>query len=124
MLIQVAAIFNLAFGIFHLFFWVLLDWPGQLKRLSHVNRAVTQTLNICLTFMFFLFAGEFHSSNIGNVLLIGMALFWCIRALLQIFLFNLSERIHQFLLLLFIIGSILYLLPLFFNAFFMASTIV
>lgn len=53
MLIQVAAIFNLAFGIFHLFFWVLLDWPGQLKRLSHVNRAVTQTLNICLTFMFF-----------------------------------------------------------------------
>lgn len=121
MMIEVAAIFNLAFGVFHLFFWRLLNWSEQLKKVSPVNRAVFQALNICLTFMFFLMAyvflfhaNEVYASTVGKVLLIGMAVFWCLRAVIQIYLFDLSGRIHQFLLFLFIVGIILHIIPLFF----------
>lgn len=118
-IIKLVALYNLAFGLFHLFFWKLLKWNEQLKRVSSVNKAVVQTLNLCLTFMlllaaylFYTSASEIHTTEIGYKLLIGMAIFWLIRALLQIILFNLKERIHQLLLILFLFGVILHTVPL------------
>jgi hypothetical protein len=117
--IKLAAIFNLAFGVFHLFFWRLLDWKEQLRRVSEVNRAVIQTLNVCLTFMFLLvsymclfYTDEVRTTSIGKTLLIGMATFWLIRAALQIYYFNLKQRVHQVLLILFIAGIVIHVLGL------------
>lgn len=119
LVIKAAAIFNFAFGIFHLFFWRLLKWKEQLKHVSAVNRAVMQTLNICLTFIFllvgyiyFFFSGEVLSTRIGHALLLGMVLFWFIRTIAQIYFFNLKEKVHQILLILFILGVVVHLFPL------------
>lgn len=59
------ALYNLAFAIFHLTFWKLLNWKDELQRVSANNRAVMQTLNLCLTFVFFLAAYLyfFHSDD-------------------------------------------------------------
>jgi len=81
-LIKIAAIYNIIFGIFHLYFWKLLNWKEQLKRVSSNNKAVVQTLNICLTFIFFLnayifffYTDEIQTTEIGRILLIGIGLF-------------------------------------------------
>jgi hypothetical protein len=117
--IKLAAIFNLAFGLFHLFFWRLLNWKEQLRRVSEVNRAVIQTLNVCLTFMFLLvsymclfYTDEVQTTSIGKTMLFGMAIFWLIRAVLQIYCFNLKQRVHQVLLILFIAGIVIHVLGL------------
>lgn len=118
LLIKLAAYFNFAFGVFHLFFWRLLHWKEQLKLVSAVNRAVIQTLTICLTFMFFLVAylclfntADILSTKIGQTLYVGMAFFWFLRTIAQIYFFNLKERVHQILLMLFIIGIAVHILP-------------
>jgi hypothetical protein len=119
-MIKILAIYNLGFGIFHLFFWRILRWDEQLKKVSPNNRAVVQTLNICLTFMFFLIAYcffiytiEIESTDLGRTLLIGIGLFWLIRAILQIYLFKMKARIHKFLFLLFVVGVLLHIAPFF-----------
>lgn len=119
-LIKIAALFNFVFGVFHLFFWKLLNWNEQLKRVSSINKAVVQTLNLCLTFMFLLvayiyyfYAYDIQTTEIGKALLFGMAFFWLIRTLLQVYLFDLKKRIHQILLILFIAGIIIHASPLF-----------
>ncbi|MBE1555637.1 hypothetical protein [Sporosarcina limicola] len=119
-LIKILALFNFSFGLFHLFFWKLLNWKAQLKELTAVNRAVVQTLNICLTFMFFLVAYIFYFSatevkttGIGNILLFGMGIFWFIRALLQLYLFEMKEKIHKVLLFLFFIGAVIHVSSIF-----------
>ncbi|MFZ5945814.1 MAG: alpha/beta fold hydrolase [Bacillota bacterium] len=60
LLIKLLALYNFAFGLFHLFFWRILKWNEQLQKVSPTNRAVVQTLNICLTFMFFLVVYFFY----------------------------------------------------------------
>ena len=118
--IKLAAFFNLSFGVFHLFFWKVLKWKEQLMLVSTTNRAVIQTLNICLAFLFFLISYIFYfhfnevlTTAIGNVLLLGIALFWSIRVVAQIYFFNLKERIHQLLLILFIAGIVIHIIPIF-----------
>lgn len=122
LIIKLAALFNFVFGVFHLFFWKLLKWEDQLKRVSLVNKAVVQTLNICLTFIFLLIAyifffhsDEILTTSIGRVLLLGMALFWSVRVVAQLYFFNLKERIHQFLLLIFVCGIVIHIISFFYN---------
>ncbi|QQE75747.1 hypothetical protein KDJ56_07365 [Brevibacillus composti] len=117
-MIKFAAFFNFAFGVFHLFFWRLLHWKEQLNRVSLVNRAVVQTLNLCLAFMFFLVAylgffntAEIQSTKIGQTLYVGMAFFWFLRTIAQVYFYPLKERVHQILLILFIIGIFVHILP-------------
>jgi len=119
-LIKILALFNLSFGLFHLFFWKLLNWKKQLKELTAVNRAVVQTLNVCLTFMFFLVAyifyfsaTEIETTEIGSILLCGMGIFWFIRALMQLYLFEMGKKIHKILLVLFFLGAVIHIIPLF-----------
>lgn len=120
LLIKILAIFNFSFGLFHLFFWKLLHWDAQLKKLTALNRAVVQTLNVCLTFMFFFVAyiyfftaQEVITTEIGRILLLGMGIFWFIRALMQLYLFEMEKKIHKILLVLFLGGAIIHISALF-----------
>ena len=111
-------IFNLGFTIFHLFFWKLFDWRNDLASLTPVNRSVMQILNLCLTFMIFLMAylslflpRELLTTKLGNILLIAFALFWFLRMLEQIFVFEVKNGLSVVFTLIFLLGSIFYVVP-------------
>ncbi|MVO99718.1 hypothetical protein [Paenibacillus lutrae] len=114
--LMLCAIYNLLFGIFHLTFWKLLVWKVELKRVSPDNRAVMQTLNLCLTFVLFLMAylyffhaDEMRTTSIGEAVTYGAMIFWMVRTILQIMLFNLKKRVHQILLVIFLTGVVVHL---------------
>lgn len=118
-MILACALFDAAFGVFHLFFWRLFDWPRQLRALSPLNRAVVQILNLCLTFVFFAAAGigfrfgaGLAAEPIGRALLAAMALFWTLRALLQALFFGLRHPASLAFLLIFLAGAALHAWPL------------
>ncbi|HZX31074.1 MAG TPA: hypothetical protein VFF03_06960 [Rhodocyclaceae bacterium] len=107
--------FNLAFAIFHLLFWRLFAWKEELARLSFINRAIVQVLNLCLTFSFALFAyisfahpQALLATALGHTLLGGVAVFWLLRAAYQIVFFKLRHWVSWAFLGAFIGGSALY----------------
>jgi hypothetical protein len=51
-MLMLAAVLDLAFAAFHLGFWRLFGWPARLKGSGNLNAAITQTLNVMLTFTF------------------------------------------------------------------------
>ena len=111
-------IFNLGFTVFHLFFWKLFDWKKDLASLTPVNRSVMQILNLCLTFMIFMMAylslfqpHEMLRTGLGKTLLAAFALFWFLRMLEQIFVFEVKGRLSVVFTLIFLLGSILYIVP-------------
>ena len=111
-------IFNLGFAVFHLFFWRLFDWKKDLASLTPVNRSVMQILNLCLTFLLLVMAyvslflrREMLYTTLGNVLLIAFALFWFLRMLEQVFLFEVKSRLSAVFTLIFLLGSALYIVP-------------
>ena len=111
-------IFNLGFTVFHLFFWKLFDWKKDLASLTPVNRSVMQILNLCLTFMIFVMAylslfqpHEMLGNGLGKTLLAAFALFWFLRMLEQIFVFEVKGRLSVVFTLIFLLGSILYIVP-------------
>jgi hypothetical protein len=113
-------IFNLGFAVFHLFFWRLFDWRKDLASLTAVNRSVMQILNLCLTFLLFVMAyvslflrQHMLSTDLGKTLLISVALFWFLRMLEQIFMFEPRNRLSAIFTLIFLLGSVLYILPIF-----------
>lgn len=111
-------IFNLGFTVFHLFFSKLFDWKRDLASLTPVNRSVMKILNLCLTFMIFMMAyvslflsREMLTTSLGSLLLVAFALFWFFRMLEQIFLFEVKGTLSVVFTLIFLIGSLLYLVP-------------
>lgn len=111
-------IFNLGFTIFHLFFWKLFDWKKDLAALTPVNRSVMQILNLCLTFLIFvmsyvslLLPQDMLTTNLGKSLLVAFALFWFFRSLEQIFVFEVKGRLSVAFTLIFLLGSIFYVIP-------------
>lgn len=111
-------IFNLGFTIFHLFFWKLFDWKKDLASLTPVNRSVMQILNLCLTFMIFMMSyvslflpREMLTTDLGKSLLVAFALFWFFRMLEQIFVFEVKGRLSFVFTLIFLLGSIFYVIP-------------
>jgi hypothetical protein len=119
--LYVGGIFNLGFTIFHLFFWRLFNWKEDLGSLTPANRSVMQILNLCLTFMIFVMSyvslflpREMLSTNLGKNLLIAFALFWFLRMLEQIFLFEVKGRLSKIFTFIFLLGSIFYLVPVLF----------
>ena len=110
--------FNAAFALFHVFFWRVFDWERDLKSLTNINRAVVQILNLCLTFVFLVFAylsfehvDDLLSTRLGNALLALIAFFWLLRAIEQAIFFGLRNRLSMGLFGLFIFGSSLYAYP-------------
>ena len=104
--------------VFHLLFWRIFDWEQDLKRISILNRATMQVLNISLTFCFIIFSyislvhtAELLTSSLGHSLLLLIALFWLARAIQQIVFYRLRHWASWAFLLLFLSGSLLYAIP-------------
>lgn len=111
-------IFNLGFTIFHLFFWKLFDWKKDLASLTPINRSVMQILNLCLTFMILVMSyvslflpQEMLTTDLGKSLLVAFALFWFLRMLEQIFVFEVKGSLSFVFTLIFLLGSIFYVIP-------------
>jgi hypothetical protein len=118
-LILIGGLYNLALAVFHLLFWKLFNWKQDLASLTPLNRAVVQIVNLCLTFVFLVFAyiSFFHAnellhSKLGRSLLALMAIFWFLRAIEQIIFFGLRRKASIAFLILFLIGTGLYSIPL------------
>ena len=82
-LIKAGGFFNIGLVMFHLAFWRLFNWDEDLKKISFLNRAVMQVLNISLIFAFVIFSyislahtKELVSTPLGHSLVMLMALFW------------------------------------------------
>jgi hypothetical protein len=123
LLVLAGGAFNLAFAVFHVFFWKMFRWKTELARLSALNRAVVQVLNLCLTFAFLIFAylsffhvGELLSGRLGRSLLLLVAVFWYLRALEQAFFFGVRKPLSIFFLVVFLLGGSLYLGALLWHA--------
>jgi len=119
-LILLGGVAHIGFAIFHLFFWRLFRWKIDLARLTFTNRAVMQILNLCLTFVFLLiaFVSFFHvddllTSSLGRSLLLGTAMFWFLRLIQQFVFFGIRTWRSNAFAILFMVTSLLYLLPAF-----------
>jgi len=119
-LIIAGGVFGLVFFVFHLFFWTLFDWKNDLKKLTGLNRGVMQVLNICLTFVFLVFAvlsilfsEEMLRPGLGKSLTFSIGLLWLFRASLQPLFFEFKSTVSKAFFFVFLIGSALYLIPLF-----------
>lgn len=114
-LLFAGGLFNVAFAIFHLFFWRIFDWKRELAKLSFINRAIMQVLNLCLTFAFTVFAylsfahpDELAATALGRAILAAVALFWLLRAAYQAVFFKLRHWASWAFLGTFLGGSALY----------------
>jgi len=119
-LLTAGGLFNVVFALFHLLFWKLFRWHEELPKLSRLNRAIVQVLNLCLTFVFLIFAyvsfvhtGELLGTSLGRSLLVLMGAFWYLRAVEHVWFFRVRNRLSHVFLVLFLIGGSLYVLPLF-----------
>ena len=117
LLVKIGGGASLGWLIFHLLFWHLFDWRAELKRLSHLNSGVMQVLNLCLSFVFLLFAfvslwhtRELLTAGIGRSLTLGIGVFWLFRFLLQPLFWgtSLTSVLFAFL---FVLMSTCYLAP-------------
>ncbi len=111
-MITLAIIFNAGFGVFHLLFWWLFNWPASLANAGGVNAGITQVLNLCLTFVFFavavgLAAATQAGVSAGPVLLAG-GFFWAFRAVLQPVYFPMRHPASIALFVLFVLGGIIH----------------
>ncbi len=116
--ILAGGIYHVAFAIFHLMFWKLFRWKEDLASLSVINRAVMQILNLCMTFVFLIFAyisifhaAELLTTKIGKALLLLIAVFWFLRAIEQIVFFELRKKRSMTLFVVFVMGAMIYLYP-------------
>jgi hypothetical protein len=114
-LVVAAGLFNLAFAVFHLLFWRLFDWRIELARLGAANRGIMQVLNLCLTYVFVVsavlllfFPPQAFATEMGAFLLLAMAGFWLLRAVLQPMFFQLRHPLSQGLFVVFVIGTLLH----------------
>lgn len=119
-LVNVGGVYCIALVVFHLLFWRIFKWPEELPRLSSLNQAIMQVLNLSLTFVFVIFANLsiFHAdellhTGLGRSILGLISIFWLLRATQQVVFFRLKHWISWAFLVWFIIGALIYGVPLF-----------
>lgn len=119
-LIKIGGIYNILLIIFHLLFWKIFSWDSDLRKLTFLNRAIMQVLNISLCFAFLTFSyislahtNELLNTALGHSLLVLIALFWFARTLQQVIFFKLRHWISVAFLLFFFLGCLLYAIPAF-----------
>jgi hypothetical protein len=117
-LIIAGGIYTVILIIFHLLFWQIFKWPRTLRSLNLVNKATIQVLNISITFLFLIIAyisfahtNELLNTQLGRTLLILLSGLWLFRALQQVVFYRLKHLTSVGLTLYFIIGALLYGLP-------------
>ena len=118
-ILLMCGVYNIGFALFHIGFWKIFHWNTELKKISFANKAIMQILNIQIIYYFFftavicfVFSTELVTTKFGNWFLAATSLFWLIRTLQQfIFLRANHYKIHL-LTFIFLIGTILFCLPL------------
>jgi len=117
-LIIAGGFYNIGLVVFHLLFWRIFNWDQDLNQISYLNRATMQVLNISLTFAFIIFSyisfahtTGLLTSRLGHSLLVLMALFWLARVIQQIIFYKLRHWASWAFVLLFLFGSLLYVIP-------------
>jgi hypothetical protein len=118
-LVRLAGAHSLGFAAFHLAFWRLFDWKQELRKVALPTRAVTQILNLRLTYVFlgagaacFLFTRDLAHTPLGRAILGFMAVFWLGRTVEQFVFLRVNDlRVHA-LTVLFVLGAVLFAAPL------------
>lgn len=117
--VWLGGVHSLAFALFHLAFWRLLDWPRDLRGASVATRAVAQILNLRLTYVFlavaaacFFLTDDLLGTRLGRCLLGAMALFWLGRLIEQAVFLRFNNRMLHVLSALFALGAVLFAWPL------------
>jgi len=121
LVIYLCGFYSLAFAIFHIGFWKQFKWDKDLKKMLFANRGIMQILNIqiiyyflAVAFLCFVFPSELQDTKLGNAFLLSCSLFWLIRTVQQfIFFFGGKHWLTHVLTVIFIIGTILFALPVF-----------
>ena len=114
-MVMAAGIYNLAFAGFHLAFWRLFVWRREIARMSPVNAAILQVLNLCLTLVFvlagavcLLYSGDLVGTDLGHFLLFAMSGFWLFRLVLQPMYFGLGHPASRLIAVVFAAGTVLH----------------
>jgi len=119
--IYLAGIYNLAFGLFHIGFWKMFKWNEELKKLDFGNSEVMQILNVHViyyllfaAFICIAFPAELQNTKLGNAFLLGCSLFWLLRIVNQFIFFTASNFASVFAtIIIFGVGAVLFALPVF-----------
>lgn len=90
-LILIGGLINALLVVFHMMFWKLFDWSGQLALLSEENRAIIQVLNIGVIFGLAVFAilsiafrDDLLETKLGRFITGAIAGFYLLRAVCQL----------------------------------------
>ena len=117
-IIFLCGLYALGFAIFHTQFWKLFKWKEELAKLSSINRAIMQILNLRMIYFFvfvaaacFIFPNELATTSFGHFFLIGISLFCLGRAIEQFVFVKTDHPMAHLLTYLFVIGTILYAIP-------------
>lgn len=108
-----AALFDVAIFIFHVLFWRLFRWPESLEASGRLNSAITQTLNIMLTYLFAVYAAALFwlGREAGPALLLPAVGFGALRIWLQFRLFGVESRLSRIFTGMMALGTLLHLIP-------------
>jgi len=118
-LLFMCGLYNLAFAIFHIFFWKLFNWRRDLRKNHPANRAIIQILNIRLIYVFILFGlvyllypEDLINTKLGFFIMLGILGFWIGRTIEQFIFLRIKSRLVTVLTIIFVIGIVLHLIPL------------
>lgn len=111
--VMAAGLVDVAMVIFHVLFWRLFHWPESLKPSGRLNTAITQTLNIMLTYVFAVYAVAllWLGREAGAALLLPAVGFGVLRIWLQFRLFGVEGRTSRFFVAVMVLGTFLHLIP-------------
>lgn len=97
----------------------MFNWKKELQKLNFVNRAIMQILNIRMIYLLlfvafigFVYPRELLTSDIGIAFLAGNSLFWLGRTIEQFIFFKVNNKYVHVLTAIFILGTVLFALPL------------
>lgn len=118
-IVYICGIYNILFALFHMFFWKIFNWESELKKLHFSNKAIMQILNLRITYVFlfmsfiyFYYAKEIVTSELGYAIITGMGIFWLGRTIEQFVFFNFRSKRVNMLTIVFLLGTIIHFLPL------------
>jgi hypothetical protein len=117
-IIYLCGLHSILFALFHMSFWKIFNWSSVLKTIAKENRAIIQILNLRLIYLFlftgflcFVFTTDLYNTPLGKAFMIGMSIFWIGRTIEQFIFLRTNHWLIHLLTILFIVGSILFLLP-------------
>lgn len=122
LIIYLCGVHSVLFAVFHIFFPKLFKWKEDFKNNSVANRAILQISNLLLIFIFllmaflcFFYTNQLLGTEIGTVVLIGFSGFWILRIVTQFIFLPYNKVVIHILTAAFIIGAVLFALPLLLN---------